>query len=218
MRKVRLHNLRVNGNRIDQSTWNQVAEILLPGPAPSASDIRHGKSKSAVLKRIVATDKTMRARAIQTAGEIMSRDAKAEATEAGWLPKAEVGSDAEVIANWRKFYESQGDEYTRCLADQCGCFLADMLHGRRPFPHADLAATVATLKTDPPMPPVMLCGVCGGTATRQLPAGLNTTKLGHYCDRHDWRGDPQPSVKPDAFTFGNNAVEAQEPRSVWGWR
>jgi hypothetical protein len=43
-----------------------------------------GKSKSAVLKRIVATDKEMRSKAVKIAGELMSKAAKAEATAAGW--------------------------------------------------------------------------------------------------------------------------------------
>jgi len=86
---------------------------------------------------------------------------------------------------------------------------------RKPFPHANLAATVAALKDKPPSPPVMLCGICGGAATRQLPKGLHTDKLGDYCDKHDWRGNPQPAVHPSTFTFGNNAVEAPEPRTPW---
>lgn len=85
MRKVKLFNLRVNGNRIPQDVWNRVAEVLLPGPQPSESDIKHGKSKSAILKRLVATDGDLRSRAKKLSADLMTEDAREDARKAGWM-------------------------------------------------------------------------------------------------------------------------------------
>ncbi len=152
MRKVNLKNLRVNGNRVPQGVWDRVAEILLPGREPSEADKRHGKSKSAVLKRIVATDAAMRKQSLKLSAELMSADAKAEAAASGWLPKS--AADLPKLPN---------GEVAPCSEFPNGLH-AD---GR------DYVALVAELKAHmSPRAAIMLCGVCGARLHLRQREGL----------------------------------------------
>ena len=220
MRKVNLKNLRVNGNRVPQSVWDRVAEIMLPGPEPSEADKKHGKSKSAVLKRIVATDATRRKQALQLCAEFMSADALADAKRAGWIPEAAPKTDgiprcADGSIDWVARLEGMAD-YRLSEAERTALFKAhqdgitDPWEKERLMQEARKAAGIV-----PPPSAIMLCGICSAPATRQLPKGLHTDKLGDYCDKHDWRGGPQIAAHPAAFTFGNTAIEVPEPRTPW---
>ena len=196
--KVSVKNLRVFGQRIPDGVFRKIADELLPGPDPTANDLKNGApSKAQVLAALCETDPAWRKKTTAAAQREMSKDAKQAASKAGWIAPTE--SYAETIAYWREHYESvEKDDIakygsstlTGALHDPNNrSFLGDMLAGRKPFPFATVAELVADVKAaTAPKPPTMLCGICGAPATRQLPAGLNTDKLGHYCDRHDWRG------------------------------
>ena len=159
-RKVSVKNLRVFGQRIPDGIFRKIAEELLPGPAPTESELKHGApSKAQVLASVCETDPAWRKKTIKAAQRYMSADAKQAATKAGWIAPTE-NSDAETIAYWRDFYESvEKDDIakygsstlTRALHDpNNGSLLTEQLAGRKPFPFATAWDLVAFLKSDEP--------------------------------------------------------------------
>lgn len=178
-RKVSVKNLRVFGQRIPDAIFRKIAAELLPGPDPTANELKNGApSKAQVLASLCETDKVWRKKTTETAQREMSKEAKAEAAAAGWI--APSAADLPKLPN---------GEVAPCPQYPNGLH-AD---GR------DYIALVAELKAQTaPAPAVMQCGVCRDEATRVLNGS-------HYCDRHDGRA-AAVAVLPEAFTFGNTPI------------
>ena len=191
--RVSVKNLRIGGRRIPFGIWKQVAAELLEGPEATRNEVRNGAlSKASTLFELCQTDATWRKKAKEVAGRLMSAKARAYAAERGWAD--ETGKAPEVEGGRfgiPRLPDGSIDWITRLasvLPEHEGAALLKA-HKEGVTDWEELTRIRQEAKRLDNKPVIMLCGICRDPATRQLPAGLNTDKLGHYCDRHDWRGN-----------------------------